>query len=502
MFKRLNLCLVAGLLAIGCADETATSSTADSAPQMTDLGRSLPDMATADAIPMDIADAGSVYQARPGPIPATPQRPGDPERGYHALVNAPYVTCGVPARIYDQFQAPAPAHLQLPGRDGANETRAFFETEFTNEDGIQIVSTNCLTCHVGVLNNQLFVGLGNESSDFTIDTSGPAIALRALAQGDHEERALARWSQRVLAIAPHVQLDTVGVNPADNLTAALIAHRDQETLAWSEAPLLDLPSDLEVIPISVPPWWNMKKKNAMFYTAVGRGDHARFMMTASTLCTDSVEEARMIDAWFPDIRAYIASIEPPIYPYEIDEMEATKGKRIFEATCARCHGTYETDWTYPNLFVGIDDVGTDDVLARRSFNAVAPFIDWYNGSFFGELARAVPGEGYIAPPLDGVWATAPYLHNGSVPTIAQLLNSETRPRYWSRFLQDSQSYDENQLGWEHDVLEYGKDGASGSHERKRIYDTTRTGYGNGGHLYGDALTERERTALLEYLKTL
>jgi hypothetical protein len=40
------------------------------------------------------------------------------------------------------------------------------------------------------------------------------------------------------------------------------------------------------------------------------------------------------------------------------------------------------------------------------------FIEWFNGSFYGELARAVPAREYIAPPLDGVWATAPYLHNG------------------------------------------------------------------------------------------
>ena len=345
------------------------------------------------------------------------------------------------------------------------------------------------------------VGLGNEASDFTRDVATYALAVAALAEGEAEVRAVTEWSDRMQVLGPSITMDTVGVNPADNLTAILIAHRDRHTLAWSDSPLIDVP-DIGVVPVSVPPWWNMKKKNAMFYTAVGRGDHARFMMTASTLCTDSVDEARMIDEWFPDIRAYIASIEPPPYPHEIDAVEAEKGKRVFEQTCSGCHGTYGEDWTYPNMFVAIDEIGTDDVLARRSFNAAGELIEWYNESFYGELAQAVPGEGYIAPPLDGIWATAPYLHNGSVPTLAQLLKSSTRPTYWSRFLEETQVYDRTNVGWVHTVLEYGKDGARGSDERKRIYDTTRPGYGNGGHTFGDALSDRERTALIEYLKTL
>ena len=55
----------------------------------------------------------------------------------------------------------------------------------------------------------------------------------------------------------------------------------------------------------------MKKKHAMFYTTLGRGDHARFMIFASMLCADSVEEAEAADAYSPDIRAFIASLEPP-----------------------------------------------------------------------------------------------------------------------------------------------------------------------------------------------
>jgi hypothetical protein len=117
------------------------------------------------------------------------------------------------------------------------------------------------------------------------------------------------------------------------------------------------------------------------------------------------------------------------------------------------------------------------------------------------LSHFVSPPGYIAPPLDGVWATAPYLHNGSVPTLEALLNSTKRPQYWIRTF-DSSDYNDKTLGWNYTALEYGKDGATDSEQRKRLYDTTLPGYSKNGHTFGDHLTDAERRQLLEYLKTL
>ena len=151
--------------------------------------------------------------------------------------------------------------------------------------------------------------------------------------------------------------------------------------------------------------------------------------------------------------------------------------------------------------IALEDVGTDPALARDAHNKADRFIRWFNESFYGEIARVEPALGYIAPPLDGVWATAPYLHNGSVPTLAALLNTLVRPRYW-RFAETEPDYDPNALGWAYKEVAYGKDGAMGWDERNKIYDTTRRGYSNQGHDFGDEFTEPERVALLEYLKTL
>jgi mono/diheme cytochrome c family protein len=435
-----------------------------------------------------------------GAVPAEAQRPGDPAAGYRALLNNAYVTCGIPYTAYKKM-APTPTPDQwLPDRQGRNAELPYNLTAHTSARGVELVTSNCLGCHAGYFDDQLVIGLGNESLDFTRDPVVAAEGAGAYVTGGAEALEWRKWADRIAAIAPYMITDTVGVNPANNLTLALLAHRDPKTLAWSAEPLL-APPPTQPLPVSVPPWWRVQKKHAMFYNAEGRGDHARFMMLISTVCTDDLAEARAIDAYFTDIRAYLATLGPPAYPFPVDATLAEQGHGVFNQTCARCHGTYGQEWTYPNLVIGVAEVGTDPALAIAASRNADRFIRWYNTSFYGEISRVAPAPGYIAPPLDGVWATAPYLHNGSVPTIATLLDSPKRPRYWTRSF-DARDYDAQALGWHYTALPHGKEGARDATQRKRIYDTTLPGYANTGHTFGDGLTAAQRKAVLEYLKTL
>jgi hypothetical protein len=104
-------------------------------------------------------------------------------------------------------------------------------------------------------------------------------------------------------------------------------------------------------------------------------------------------------------------------------------------------------------------------------------------------------------PLDGIWATAPYLHNGSVPTVALLLNSKARPAVWRRIDLDSRNFDQEALGWPHEALDYRQLDAA-PEEQKYIYDTGYWSQTNTGHTFGDHLIDAERHAVIEYLKTL
>ena len=434
-----------------------------------------------------------------GELPKALQRAGDPELGREILLNRGYVSCGVPFAAY---QAASPARgpdPKLAGRLGRNAELPY-DLNFTiDQNGVELVVSNCLACHGGRFDGELVIGLGNAFADFSGNPMRTIEGIGLLVEDGAPAEAWQRWADRIAAIAPYMVTDTVGVNPAPNLTMALMAHRDPSSLRWHEEPQL-APPPAAPLPTAVPPWWRMQKKHAMFYHGGGQGDQVPFMMLKSLVCSDTLEEARMIDEWFTHVRAFIASIEPPAWPYAVDEALAAEGEQVFGRHCAACHGSYGEAWSYPNLVVPLEQVGTDPAYARQAIEAER-FIRWFSRSFYGRGAQARPAPGYVAPPLDAVWATAPYLHNDSVPSIAALLDSSQRPAYW-RHLDEPREYDQETLGWRFETLPHGKAGAAGPAEARTIYDTTRPGYGNGGHTFGDALSDSERRAVIEYLKTL
>jgi cytochrome c5 len=430
-------------------------------------------------------------------IPAEPQRPGDPAKGYDYLLNGGYITCGIPRSI-----APSGAiNDRMAGRTGDNANLAYYFSAATSQEGVRVVNANCMFCHAGRINGQLVIGLGAADRDFTTDQVALLDVAMGLVSDSKELAVLQRFRDRAAAIQPWSRPATIGVNPADSFTAALFAHRDPKTLAWSNEPLLPLPPEV-VVPVDTPPWWRMSKKHAMFYNAGGRGDHARIMMASALLCTENVDEARTIDEAFADVRAWIeSSVSVPKWPFAIDMQLAAEGQQVFEANCSRCHGTYGPEGVYPNQLVPLDDVGTDPTLVQGENEFGEVFVEWFANSFWGETSRLEPQLGYVAPPLDGIWATAPFLHNGSVPTIEALLDSSKRPRYWTRTF-DSTDYDQAALGWNFAELDHGQADEPTALARVKIYDTTLLGYGNQGHTWGDELDSSQRRALLEYLKTL
>src|SRR5690606_32251456 len=106
--------------------------------------------------------------------------------------------------------------------------------------------------------------------------------------------------------------------------------------------------------------------------------------------------------------------------------------------------------------------------------------DWFNESYYGTVSRVEtsnPFVGYVAPPLDGIWATAPYFHNGSVPSIELVLDSSERPTYWRRVDYDSRNYDWATLGWPWEPTGSQADAPLG--QGKYIYDTTLMSHDNG-----------------------
>jgi len=364
-------------------------------------------------------------------------------------------------------------------------------------NGRDIAVPNCLQCHAQVFEGQLVIGLGNTFGDFTRPKVGAktlTAALDAYLSLDKRNREAAEQFTTVgKAVGDQIFTETLGANPADRLTAALIAHRDRNTLQWNDSATVKLPET--VIPSDVPAWWMLKKKNAMFYNGFGRGDFGRFLMGAVLLTINDTLHANKVDAHMPDVLAYLNQLEAPKYTKPIDKKLAGEGQVVYETHCGKCHGFYGDYASFPNYLIPQSVIGTDSLLNKNNYQ-YSDMIGWFNNSWFAKgdhPARLEPFNGYVAPPLEGVWITAPYLHNGSVPTMEALMDSHLRPTYWSRD-PDKKLYDYDRLGWTYQV----EKGPC----NKTVYNTTLPGYGNGGHTYGDKLEPRERKAVIEYLKTL
>lgn len=431
-------------------------------------------------------------------LPATPQQlDGDPEAGLTFLIYGNYLGTGLPWRMVEKRFAKK-VNDTLWQRSGPNAHAPYLMNVFEAANGIPVLNGNCFTCHAGALQGQLIPGLGNSFSDYRrsftplADMTALGVSLR-FGKRSPEWEAFEDFGRYFRKMSPHIRTGLPGVNPAFRLAEACMMHRNAGDLTYSKEPVYDISP--YPVATDVPPLWNVKKKNALYYDGIGRGDFTKLIFQASVLGITDSTAARQAVTGFKDVLAWLHSLEPPKYPREIDPALVAQGRLIFEAKCSRCHGTYGDNPSYPNKVVSLDVVKTDPVYVNYIHQS--GITQWYNSSWFAQSEPRSwfePLPGYIAPPLDGVWATAPYLHNGSVPTLGALLNSPTRPVRWQRS-GDSNDYDWENVGWKYTEAKKAK-------KKGWVYDTTLPGYGNQGHTFGDDLSHDERKALITYLKTL
>ena len=255
-----------------------------------------------------------------------------------------------------------------------------------------------------------------------------------------------------------------------------------------------------------------------------------------------------------EIEGWLNHLAPPKWPEEafgkIDRAKAAQGKKLFEARCAECHNSYPYTWTAPNKYgkrflevglvpesyVGTDPMQFEDVRPYVQTAHLAPYLPGplkdkplIPGGYlyiglqesilhaallnvkqtpeeaiqmhgYRELPIPRPSEvpHYKAAPRDGVWATPPFMHNGSVPNLYEMLvpAAERTKKFC--------------LGRDFDPVKVGVDTSckSGTY----MIDTALIGSSNRGHSFenaplgngviGPLLTEEERWALVEYLKSI
>jgi mono/diheme cytochrome c family protein len=198
------------------------------------------------------------------------------------------------------------------------------------------------------------------------------------------------------------------------------------------------------------------------------------------------------------IEEWLLDLAPPSYPFPIDQERAGRGAQVYATYCAGCHGASGRDFHGERVgqVTPIELIRTDrGRLDSYTYELAANQGQLYTGYEAYRFKNFRKTHGYANAPLDGIWLRAPYLHNGSVPTLRDLL--EPTARRPKQFYRGYDVYDQARVGFASDVPAEGE-------RRYFLYDTRVAGNGSGGHdgkPYGTELPPADKDALVEYMKT-
>lgn len=254
------------------------------------------------------------------------------------------------------------------------------------------------------------------------------------------------------------------------------------------------PMDDSFGPTDMPSVWNLKKYDPaqghrMNFAGDSHDPYSVIIDSALGLMGAEPKNQRDFLGHIDWLVDYLKNLPAPAYPFPIDAALAAQGRPVFEANCAACHASARTGTVVPLDEIGTDRGRIDTWNERAAIEANKVVKDM--GIERAGLVEA-PLTGYVAQFLDGIWLRAPYLHNGSVPTLADLLRppAERPQTFWRGY----DVYDPARVGF---IVE-----GAAAQQAGTAFDTRLRGNGNGGHDFGTALPDADKAALLEYLKTL
>ena len=379
------------------------------------------------------------------------------------------------------------------------ETNKLLNTEF--------IMTNCALCHTGEINGQVISGLGArklqingmnntlmtivKDQNFNVETMLPA-AKKVAKEND------LRWSLRT---SQAVKVAIKYMKELADRSFSIDAGPGRNT----PIEFAKLRTGISVEPpygfVRFPPIWTYKRRQTFGWDGSMSGDLK--LAGASVEFNKGMTSDYIMDhqGRWQSIALYTDKISVPVYTGKVDPLLSKAGMAIYEENCQRCHGNTEREGgAYTEKIIALKKVKTDgDRLKALSKD----FCLARNKTDFGKKVPLTVQSGYVAVPLDGIWSRAPYLHNGSVPTLEDMLRPEKqRPIYF--YLGDDSSYDLQRIGVPYKAITTANGDRAGEREKNEQYkfDTSLQGNSNKGHSYGTDLNNAEKTALLEYLKSL
>jgi len=250
---------------------------------------------------------------------------------------------------------------------------------------------------------------------------------------------------------------------------------------------LGIEGDRSVGTVDLPSLWNQRIREGLWLHWDGNNDSVEERNKSAAIGAGATPDSLDLES-MARIEQWIMDLPAPAFPADrIDRALADKGAAIYARECASCH---DPGGEHLGQVTPIDDVGTDrerlDSFTpelARAMNTIGQGKPWR----FSHFRKT---NGYANMPLDGVWLRAPYLHNGSVPTLRALLFPDERP---AEFYRAYDVYDWTNVGFVSSGPDAAREGV--------LFSTGDRGNSNVGHLYGTLLDAASKVALLEHLKT-
>ena len=194
------------------------------------------------------------------------------------------------------------------------------------------------------------------------------------------------------------------------------------------------------------------------------------------------------------VEAWLLDLAPPAWPLPVDKTLAARGAALYARYCADCHGASGSDFAGPKVghVTPIADIATDPARLDSYTRDLAVNQATLYAGYPHRFRHFRKTWGYANMPLDGIWLRAPYLHNGSVPSLRDLLEPPAqRP---TRFWRGYDVYDPDRVGFVTHGPEAERIGT--------VHDVGARGGSNRGHAFGTTLPAADKADLLEYLKTM
>ena len=403
---------------------------------------------------------------------------------------------------------------QRPGRDygrlgfiyeDAKRDRPIGTTQ--SDDWVPLVGLNCATCHAGTFREtpeaQPIVVLGMPAHQ--LDLQGYANFLTAAAR---DRRFTA---DTIIAAIKQVNPEFSWLDAtlfrliAIPRTKRGILERAEENAWFERRPpqgpgrvdtfnpykrmfQFDLAADTSVGTADLPSLWNQRMRQGMWLHWDGNNNSVDERNKSAAIGAGATEDSLDL-ASLDRIAAWALDLKPPPFPAQrIQQPMAETGRRVFDGACARCHAPQAAAI---GQVTALAEIGTDPERLTSFTQALVDKMNTIGTGRPWKFSHFRKTSGYANMPLDGIWLRAPYLHNGSVPTLRALLFPEERPGVFYRAYD---VYDWANVGFVTSGVDAEREGVR--------FDTKLRGNSNAGHTYGRDLSSEDRVALIEYLKTL